>query len=147
MGGSLGLAPGRWRQCRWRCRGSRVAWEGVRQRRPRRASSRTCLWGLVLSTGRRKRWPRTVPTRAEYVWSPSTGQSCRAMCACSWLGNTVSGCSWTRAQPEPVATTRKWLRVLLTPSMMSFRDGDCTGTTRWTPSMCSSFRILEHIFR
>ena len=88
MGGSLGLVPGRWRQCRWRCRGNRVAWEGVRQRRLRRASSRTCLWGLVLSTGRRKRWPRTVATRAEYVWSPSTGQSCRAMCACSWLGST-----------------------------------------------------------
>lgn len=52
----------------------------------------------------------------------------------------VSGCSWTRAQPWPVAITRKRLLVLLTPSSASFRDGDITGTARWMLSMYSSFR-------
>lgn len=44
------------------------------------------------------------------------------------LDPPVSGCSWTRAQSQPVAITWKRLRVLLTPSWMSFRDGDFTGT-------------------
>lgn len=96
--------------------------------------------GLRVLSWQQKRWPRTVPTQAEYLWSPSTGQSCRTMCTCSWLGNAVSGCSWTRAQPEPEASTRKWLRVHLTPFKKSFLDGDFTGTTRLAPSVCSIFR-------
>lgn len=41
MGVSLALVPGRRSRCRWRCKGSWAAWEGVRWRRLRRASSRT----------------------------------------------------------------------------------------------------------
>ena len=77
----------------------------------RQVSLGTCLWGLVLSTGRRKRWPRTVPTRAEYVWSPSTGQSCRAMCACSWLGNTRRQERWDSWQASSSFRSTQYCRA------------------------------------
>lgn len=83
----------------------------------------TCLWGLVLSAGSRKRWPRTVATRAEYMWSPSRGQSCSAMCACSWLGNARRQERQDRWQAAALSVHR----YCPSPSLW----GDATPILRW----------------